>query len=102
MAFLTLFFASLLTAVVQYLYLAFLDHGRLFMQVEQMLSMPEYEQWLKQMAGGADIEEVKKAALGLLSNPAKMTLQLLWSDTLLSLILSIPIALLSMTGKNKE
>ena len=60
MAFLTLFFASLLTAVVQYLYLAFLDHGRLFMQVEQMLSMPEYEQWLKQMAGGADVEEVKR------------------------------------------
>lgn len=102
MAFLTFFFASLLTAVVQYLYLAFLDHGRLFMQVEQMLSMPEYEQWLKQMAGGTDVEEVKKAALGLLSNPAKMTLQLLWSDTLLSLILSIPTALLSMTGKNKE
>ena len=99
MAFLTLFFASLLTAVVQYLYLAFLDNGRLVSQVEQMLAMPEYEKWLGQMAGGMDVEEVKTAALGLLSNPAKTTLQLLWSDCLLSLILSIPIALLSMTGK---
>ncbi|MBP5514100.1 MAG: DUF4199 domain-containing protein [Bacteroidaceae bacterium] len=101
MAFLTFFFASLLTAVAQYLYLAFLDHGRLSMQIEQMLSMPEYEQWLKQMAGGADVEEVKKAAFGLVSNPAKMTLQLLWSDTLLSLLLAIPAALISRFG-NKQ
>ena len=99
MAFLTFFFASLLTAVVQYLYLAFLDNGRLVSQVEQMLTMPEYEQWLKHMAGDADVEEVKTVALGLLSNPAKTTLQLLWSDCLLSLILSIPVALLSMAGR---
>lgn len=100
LALLTYLFASLLTAAVQYVYLAFLDHGRLLGQVERMMAMPEYQQWMEQLAGGTDAEGLMRSVREMVANPARMTMQLMWTNALVSLMLALPTGLMGMRGNN--
>lgn len=93
------FYAILLTAAVQYTYFAFLDHGRLAMQMEQLLAIPEYHQMLEQMFDSEDTQTIVQQVLTVFRIPAKATMQMLWMNTLLAFILTIPTTLLGLIGK---
>ncbi len=101
MSILTYFFASLITAAVQFIYFRFLDHGQVYDQMQQLLEMPEYLAMLQRLAGESDVKEIVSNALNLLLNPAQMTMQLMWMNLILSLILTIPTALIGITGRKK-
>ena len=94
----TYLFAIILTAAVQYVYLAWLDQGRLLTQVEEVMAMPEYKAWFDNLSGGDD-KELMKELTTLMGNPARMTFQLLWTNCILSLILIIPTAILAKVRK---
>ncbi len=94
MAFLTYVFAIMVTAVVQYIYFRFMDDGQLAGQVQQIIQMPEYRQWLQQMAGEEDVDKLLHESLQFMYNPERMTLQLVWMNLLLALLLMVPTALL--------
>lgn len=102
MAILTYLFAILVVAVVQYIYFRFLDEGRMVAQVEQLLTLPEYHKMLVQMAGTEDIESHLTSTLDMMRNPTQMTIQLLSTNLFLSLLLTIPTALIAITGNMKK
>lgn len=101
MALLTYLFAILLTALVQYVYFAYFDQGRLMTQIDHLLSMPEYRQWLEQFAQGGDIDSLLDGVLQTMRNPVSMTFQLMWLNCLLALLAIVPTALIAMGGKQE-
>ena len=102
MALLTYLFACLLTALVQYFYFAFFDGGRLAAQVEQLLTLPEYRQWLAQFAPGGDVDALLKEVGRTMGNPAAITFQLMWLNLLVSLVVTLPTAWIARYGKTKK
>ena len=98
MALLTYAFAIMVTAVVQYIYFRYLDAGRLANQVEQIIQMPEYRQWMEQLTVGQDLDEVVDQLLQMTRNPERMTMQLIWMNLIFALLLTVPTALM---GKRK-
>ena len=102
MALLTYLFAILIVGIVQYAYFRFLDGGRMAAQVEQLIALPEYHQLLVQMSGTEDIESLLTSTLDIMRQPTQMTVQLVWTNLLLSLLLTIPTALIAITGTLKE
>lgn len=94
-------FAILLTAAVQFVYFRFLDHGQLAMQIHQLLDVPEYRVWLAQVAQGEDVDELLKTLLMHFANPARATLQLVWMDCMVALMLVLPTALIGILSKKK-
>lgn len=102
MAMLTYFYAILLTALTQYIYFAFLDHGMLLGQLQKFVEMPEYRQLLQHMAGEEDIDTMIQTTLGVLGKPAQATMQFMWVNCFASLLFTIPTALIGITGKLKK
>lgn len=98
LALMTYLFAILLTAAVQFVYFQFFDHGQLAMQVRQLFDMPEYRQWLSQMATGEDLSFIEDTMLGLFASPARATMQMMWMNSIVALLLLLPTALLGMAG----
>ena len=96
MALLTYVFAIMVTAVVQYVYFRFLDAGHLAEQVKQIVQMPEYHQWLQQLAGAEDVDKLISQAMQFMYNPVRMTMQLIWMNLLLAMLLLVPTALMGM------
>lgn len=96
------FYAILFTAVVQYIYFAFLDKGQLQAQMHQILSIPQYHQMLEQIAGEEDIDAMVQNALNVFATPAKATMQLMWINCIVSLFLAVPTALAGITGEVKK
>ena len=102
MAVMIYFYAILLTAVVQYFYFSVLDRGILQQQIQQIASMPEYKKLLQQMAGEADIEQMIQNVSTLFAYPAKATMQLMWMNCFVVFFLTIPTALIGITGNTKK
>jgi len=98
MALLTYAFAIMVVAVVQYIYFRYLDAGRLANQVEQIIQMPEYRQWMEQLTAGQDPDEVVGQLLQMTRNPERMTMQLIWMNLIFAMLLTVPTALM---GKRK-
>lgn len=101
MAIVTYGCATLVTALVQYLYFRFLDHGQLYNFFVAMLENPEYKQLLLQASHGLTVKEIEKMMSETMLSPTAMTLTLLWYNIILGLILSIPSALIGMRKGNK-
>ncbi|MBR1789449.1 MAG: DUF4199 domain-containing protein [Bacteroidaceae bacterium] len=102
MALLTYLFAILVVGIVQYTYFRYLDSGRMVAQVEQLIVLPEYHQLLVQMSGTEDVDSLITSTLDIMRQPTQMTIQLVWTNLLLSLLLTIPTALIAITGAPKE
>ena len=102
MAVLTYAFAILLTAIVQYLYFAYLDQGRLLARLDYLLTLPEYRQLLTQLAPEGNVEGLLQAMASVMRNPAVMTFQLMWFNLLLSLFVLLPTAWIAMSGNRRE
>jgi len=92
------FYAILLTALVQYAYFAWMDNGQLMMQMQKLLEMPEYRKMLEQMAGGENIEALEETALGIFQSPSRTTMQFMWMNCIISLIMTPLTALIGVTG----
>ncbi len=84
------FYASLLLAIAQYAYFAFLDHGFLMDTIEKMLHSPEAEQMLKQAGMKESIEE-NLAQLQAM-RPIDIALNVLTTNILIGMVLGLPIA----------
>ena len=84
------FYASLLLAIAQYAYFAFLDHGFLMDTIEKMLHSPETEQMLKQAGMKESIEE-NLAQLQAM-RPIDIALNVLTTNILIGMVLGLPIA----------
>lgn len=94
--------ATLLTAVVQYIYFRYVDHGTLAQTYEQMLTAPEYQEMLRKMLPqGEGNSNMIEDIINLLYTitPIQMTFQLLFYNLFLSLVLSLPTAFL---GRRKK
>lgn len=93
--------ATLLTAAVQYVYFKYMDHGTLAQTYEQLLTAPEYQELLQQMMPQATEGNMIQDMIDLLYSitPIQMTFQLMVYNLFLSLILSLPTALL---GRRKK
>ena len=92
-------FAILVTALGQYLYFALLDNGTLREQILTTLDTPEYRELLARMTGTADTESIVRSTAEMMQSPTQMTAQLMWMNVLLALLLSLPTALIGITGK---
>ncbi len=102
LAIVTYGYAMLITALVQYLYFRFLDHGRMFNFMTEMLELPEYSEMLVQASHGMSAKEIAEMMGETMLSPTRMTMTLMWYNAILGLVLSIPTALLAMRGnKNK-
>ena len=101
-SFLTYFFASLITAVVQFIYFRYLDHGQVAEQMTNLLESPEYQQMLQRLSGQSDVKDIMESATSLLYNPIQMTIQLTWMNLILSIILTPLTALIGITGGKKN
>ncbi len=94
------FFAILFTALIQYIYFAYLDHGQLAKQIETIIEMPEYRKLLQQMAGNSqDIDTMISSALEVIQNPTRATMQLMWMNLFVSLFATPFVALIAIIGK---
>ncbi len=93
--------ATLLTAVVQYIYFEYMDHGTLAKTYEQMLTAPEYQELLQQVLPQSNDTNLIQDMIDLLYSitPIQMTFQLLVYNLFLGLFLSVPTALL---GRRKK
>lgn len=95
-------YAMLITALVQYLYFRFLDHGHMFNFMVQVLAQPEYSEMLVQASHGMSVKDIEKMMAETMLSPTNMTLTLMWYNVVLGLILSIPTALIAMRGKKNK
>lgn len=94
-------FAIIVTALGQYLYFALLDNGTLREQILTMLETPEYQKLLAQLTGTTDTDEILRSTADLMQSPTQMTVQLMWMNVLLALLLSVPTVLIGITGERK-
>lgn len=89
---LTFFHASLLLAVVYYVYFAFLDHGYFLQSIHQLLNSPENQQVLSQYA---TVEEFNQLLNDMQSvRPIDLALSMLQANTIVGILLGMPIAAL--------
>ena len=102
LAIMTYLFAILLTAAVQFVYFQFFDQGRLTTQVQTLLEMPEYRAWISQMTQGEDADEMVNTMLGMFASPARATMQMMWMNCIVALMLMLPTALLGMAGNARK
>ena len=84
------FYGGLLFALIQYSYLAYMDHGYMVMVISEMLSAPENAALIKQMGMADQMSE----SLHLLQTmrPIDFALDMLTSLILAGMVLGMPIA----------
>lgn len=89
----TMFYASLILAIGQFVYFQFLDHGFVISQYMQLLSDPGVKDLLK---GYGMTEDVMKEAVSAFQEmrPIDLSLELLYSNITIIVILCLPIALI--------
>ncbi len=93
-AFLTAFYAALILAMAQWIYFSWLDNGFMLEQYRQIFDNPEYKEVME--AAGMTARELKDAVRQLESIRAiDISLQILYSNIIMSLLISMPIALLN-------
>ena len=93
------FYGGLLFALVQYAYLAYIDHGYMLMIITEMLSSPETAGIIKQMGMADQISE----SLHILQTmrPIDFALDMLTTLIMAGMMLGLPIAAV-MQKKGKE
>lgn len=94
--------AVLITAACQFLYFRFFDNGHLSNILFELFQSPDYTKMLEQMNPDSDVKTLKKSLEELILSPKRMTLQLMWMNIILSLILSIPTAIIGIVGQNRN
>lgn len=101
MALILYFCATILTALAQFIYFRYMDHGMLAQTYEQILTAPEYQNLLQNvLPQGADKEMIDSLiSLFYSITPIQMTFQLLIYNIFLGLILSLPTAFLGHRKK---
>lgn len=89
----TLFYASLILAIGQFVYFQFLDHGFIISQYNQMFTDPGVKDILK---GYGVTSNVIKEAIDTFQEmrPIDLTLELLYSNITVIVLLCLPIALI--------
>ena len=90
------FYAAIIAGVGEYLYFQYYDKGRAVEFFMQFLSSPETEAQYKTI-GASDILEQSRTALTELANlsPLDLTLNLFANNLFISLLLSIPVAIVA-------
>lgn len=93
-AMLIFFYAALLFALAQTVYFQFIDHGYLMDQYATMLSMPEYDEMVRQMYGvdSREIITMMRSTIEPLS-AVEIALQFFTLNVIGGAILSVPVAL---------
>lgn len=87
------FFAILLTAIVQFVYFQFFDNGHLADQMSVLIDNKDYRRWMNQIAADMDVDTMMKQTLATLRNPVRATIQLMWMNCIVGLMLTLPTAL---------
>ena len=92
------FYASLLFALAQYLYFAFLDGGYLMREYTSMLSSPEMKQALQAYGMTADqlMEGLKEFAN---TSPIMTALNIMTMNITIGLIFSLPVSLITRRAR---
>ena len=95
---LTVFHASLILAIVQWAYFQYLDHGMVINSYTQMLSDPDFIKTMESMGYPKDtatqfVENMQKL------RPIDIALQLLWSNMMAGVIMSLTTALYASSKK---
>lgn len=86
------FYAGLLLAIVQYIYLAFIDQGYLYSGLQQMISSPEAQQMLKQYGMAEEVADSLQQMQQM--RPIDQALNMLTTDIMAGIVLGLPIAAL--------
>lgn len=104
MAWLTFLYASLITAIAQYLYFRYLDGGRLLNTYVALFKQPESRQMLAAMMPGQDTDALIQQTLNLLGSlsPIEITIELMMYNIFLGLLLALPVALIGITGRTAD
>ena len=88
----TVFYASLIMAIAQWAYLQYLDHGQLITNYTSILSDPQFSKSFERMGYSKDtltkmIEQIRAL------RPIDIALQLMWSNMVAGLLMSLTTAL---------
>lgn len=104
MAWLVFLYASLLTAVVQYVYFRFIDNGRLINTYSALFEKPESRELLAAMLPEQDPEAAIRQALELLGSlsPIEITFEWMLYNIFLGFILALPVAQIGITGRKAD
>ena len=89
---LTVFYASLIMAIAQWAYFQYLDHGQLMSRYASILSDPQFSKSLESMGYSKNILTKMIEQLRAM-RPIDIALQLLWSNMIAGLLMSLTTAL---------
>lgn len=97
---LLVFYGSLLFALVQYLYFAFLDHGYFMKMIQELMDSPDSQEVINQYA----TKEVFDQMISELSQvrPIDFSLSMLQANIFLGVLLGLPIAALMKSGRESK
>ena len=98
---LTVFYASLILAISQWAYFQYFDHGFIIDQYMTMLTDKEFSHTLKSMGYTQDMirqlaDQLRKM------RPIDITLQLLWSNMVAGLVMSLTTALFASLSRHMK
>ena len=93
----TFFYASLLFAIAQFVYFAYMDKGFFLSQISQMFNEPQTAQALQQMGWGPAMSQ----ALTDLSQmrPIDLALNIMTTNLLIGVVLGLPVAAVSKRNR---
>lgn len=97
---LVFFYASLLLAIVQYVYFAFIDKGYMLAMFGQMVSEPAMQQQLQQMGMAESLQEAQQQLASI--RPIDLVLNLLTGNILTGMVLALPIAVIMRRQSAKQ
>ena len=94
------FYGGLLFALVQYAYLAYMDHGYMLMVINDMMSEPQNAEMIKQLGMSEQVNE----SLHMLQTmrPIDFALDMLTTLLMIGIMLGVPIAALVQRKVKKE
>ncbi len=95
--------AAMVCTLVQYVYFAFLDSGRVVMAYSELVAMPEGHAMLERLLPGQDVDALVGQALDAFAAtpPSQIALQLLLLNLIMATVLALPTALIAMAGRKK-
>lgn len=97
---LVFFYGGILLAVVQYIYLAFMDHGYLLMSLKRMLDSPEGKLMVEQYGMAESLEQSLSNLEQL--RPIDFALNMLTMNISAGIILGLPIAAILKKNEKSE
>ena len=91
------FYASLLFAVAQFIYFAYIDKGAFINEMSEMLAAPETIEAMRRMGMGASVNETLEMMRQL--RPIDLVFSVLLSNLFTGCLLGLPIAAFAASGK---